>query len=206
MWSDSKKKWLSCVSDFEAYWLASKWLRWKIDYLESRAVITELIFSRKLYLWRKKFHVELPKPDNQQLLMGTRMFEMINLSMPYCRKDVQVSVMCSIKTSSNFSCSYLSTWWTCGLKKSSLGFLLALPDSGFLFCPWRARSSFLESSSWKNAIANPKLNLFQPWQALGGRLQGGAKAHWCCHRCKRSLCNTSCTLLFHLEAFQSIAS
>ena len=127
---------------------------------------------------------------------------------PYWWKDVQVSVMCSMRASSNFSWSYLSTWWTCGLKKSSLGFLLALPspDSGFLFCPWRARSSFLESSSWKNAIANPKLNLFQPWQALGGRLQGGAKAHWCCHRCKRSLCNTSCTLLFHLEAFRSIAS
>ena len=53
MWSDSKKKWLPCVFDFEAYWLASKWLRWKIDYLESRAVITELIFSHKLYLWRK---------------------------------------------------------------------------------------------------------------------------------------------------------
>ena len=44
MWSDSKKKWLPCVSDFEAYWLASKWLRWKIDYLETRAVITDLIF------------------------------------------------------------------------------------------------------------------------------------------------------------------
>ena len=53
LWSDSKKKWLPCVSDFEAYWLASKWLRWKIDYLESRAVITEVIFSHKLYLWRK---------------------------------------------------------------------------------------------------------------------------------------------------------
>ena len=91
--------------------------------------ISQIIFVEK------KCHVELPKPDNQQLLMGTRMFEMINLSMPYCRKDVQVSVMCSIKASSNFSCSYLSTWWTCGLKKSSLGFLLALPDSGFLFCP-----------------------------------------------------------------------
>ena len=82
LWSDSKKKWLPCVSDFEAYWLASKWLRWKIDYLESRAVITELILSHKLYLWRKKFHVELPKPNNQQLLIGTRMFEMINLSVP----------------------------------------------------------------------------------------------------------------------------
>jgi hypothetical protein len=39
LWSDSKKKWLPCVSDFEAYWLASKWLRWKIDYLDTRAVI-----------------------------------------------------------------------------------------------------------------------------------------------------------------------
>ena len=39
MWSDSKKKWLRCVSDFEAYWLASKWLRWKIDYQKTRAVI-----------------------------------------------------------------------------------------------------------------------------------------------------------------------
>ena len=156
----------------------------------------------------KKCHVELPKPDNQQLLMGTRMFEMINLSMPYYRKDVQVSVMCSMRALLNFSCSSLSTWWTCGLKKSSLGLLLALPspDSGFLFCPWRARSCFLVFSSRENAVANPKLNLFQPEQALGGRLQGGAKAQWCCHRCKRSLCNTYGTSLFHLEAFRSIAS
>ena len=43
---------------------------------------------------------------------------------PYCLKEVQVSVMCSIKASSNLSSNSLSMW---GLKKSSLGLFRALP-------------------------------------------------------------------------------
>ena len=130
LWSDSKKKWLPCVSDFEAYWLASKWLRWKIDYLDTRAVIKYKIEATESGLVLISIKDILSKGSNS------------NISAFYS-SPIYSSSSRSSKNKSRSSMSTSAPWPPAPSSSTAWMRLKAFP-----FPPFAATDRFCEASCW----------------------------------------------------------